>query len=234
MDLTIDSKPYTGLQIGTVATHPDYRNQGLSKKLLEHAIAHFSSKIDFVFLFANEQAVGFYKKLGFSPAQETQYLLTCSAENKKSYYSNLKQLELNEQTSAIQHIYTLLSQRSLISNQFDSSTANPLRYFYLSMYYQHAIWWDECHNLLIVAEPEGSTLVVYDIIGLEYPADYLTHLNWPGITTLDIRFTPDRFIGDFTTKANFDEGLMLMLNQTSESLCTAFKSRFKVPALIHT
>ncbi|WP_346401773.1 GNAT family N-acetyltransferase, partial [Listeria monocytogenes] len=38
MNLIYQGEDYRALQIGTVMTHPDYRGQGLAKKLLEHVI----------------------------------------------------------------------------------------------------------------------------------------------------------------------------------------------------
>lgn len=47
-------------------THPDYRGQGLAKKLLEHVIAKYEDQYDFLYLFANDTVLDFYPKFDLS------------------------------------------------------------------------------------------------------------------------------------------------------------------------
>lgn len=41
-------------------THPDYRNQGLAAKLLNHIIGKYEKEYDYIYLFANETVLDFY------------------------------------------------------------------------------------------------------------------------------------------------------------------------------
>jgi len=58
------------IQIGTVMTDPEYRNQGLSRKLLETIFEEYDSKVDGYFLFANDTVLEFYPKFGFTKYDE--------------------------------------------------------------------------------------------------------------------------------------------------------------------
>lgn len=58
------------IQLGTVMTHPDYRGRGLSRWLMEYALAQWQGRCDGIYLFANDGVLDFYPKFGFRPAQE--------------------------------------------------------------------------------------------------------------------------------------------------------------------
>lgn len=56
-------------QIGTVMSHPDYRNIGLNSFLM-HTALEKTKNLDGTFLFSNAECVGYYKKFGFVPGSE--------------------------------------------------------------------------------------------------------------------------------------------------------------------
>ena len=53
------------IQLGTIMTDKNYRNQGLSKYLMNIVLKEFSEKNDEVYLFANDSVLYFYPKFGF-------------------------------------------------------------------------------------------------------------------------------------------------------------------------
>lgn len=63
------------LQIGTVMTSKEYRNQGLAKKLMQSVLEEYSDKCQGIYLFGNLSALGFYDKLGFKRVMEYRYTL---------------------------------------------------------------------------------------------------------------------------------------------------------------
>lgn len=88
MDLIYQGKDYKALQIGTVMTHPDYRGQGLSKKLLDYVIAKYEHEYDFLYLFANDSVLEFYPKFGFERVEESSF--TVDASDLKTRESTIK------------------------------------------------------------------------------------------------------------------------------------------------
>lgn len=54
------------IQIGTVMTDEVHRNKGLARRLIEYVVAEYKDKCDGIYLFANLEALGFYRKTGFS------------------------------------------------------------------------------------------------------------------------------------------------------------------------
>ena len=59
------------IQIGTVMTAKEYRNQGLARKLMEHVLEEYEDKCDGIYLFGDLGALDFYRKLGFE--EKIQY-----------------------------------------------------------------------------------------------------------------------------------------------------------------
>lgn len=66
MTIIVNGKEYKAIQIGTVMTHPNYRNKGLARKLMDHIIDIYQDQYEFIYLFANESVLDFYPKFGFS------------------------------------------------------------------------------------------------------------------------------------------------------------------------
>lgn len=75
MSLLVAGRRLAGLQLGTVATLPECRGQGLSRRLIEHVLALHEAQVGFVFLFANESVVDFYPRLGFRRVREHTFRL---------------------------------------------------------------------------------------------------------------------------------------------------------------
>lgn len=63
------------IQLGTVMTAWQYRNQGCASALVHEALAEVEPASDGVYLFANLDALEFYNKLGFRPVTEYRYTL---------------------------------------------------------------------------------------------------------------------------------------------------------------
>lgn len=64
------------LQIGTVMTNEKYRYQGLSRKLIKTVLGDWKSKVDAIYLFANDSVLDFYPKFDFIEAKEYQRQIT--------------------------------------------------------------------------------------------------------------------------------------------------------------
>ncbi|KTC66263.1 Predicted acetyltransferase involved in intracellular survival and related acetyltransferases (plasmid) [Legionella adelaidensis] len=73
MEFNIFGHRQKAIQIGTVMTDEAYRNQGLSKSLMEKVFEDWKEKTHLIYLFANSTVWGFYPKLGFKSVKEYQY-----------------------------------------------------------------------------------------------------------------------------------------------------------------
>lgn len=73
------------IQIGGVCTFEEYRNQGLSRYIMEAIIEEYKEKCDSLFLMANDSVLEFYPKFGFEKSIEYQYV-TYSKEVSNTYH----------------------------------------------------------------------------------------------------------------------------------------------------
>lgn len=67
------------IQIGTVMTHPDYRGQGLMRRIMESILEDWKERCDGIYLYANDSVVDFYPKFGFEKAQEYCYSIEAAS-----------------------------------------------------------------------------------------------------------------------------------------------------------
>ncbi|MEE4566991.1 GNAT family N-acetyltransferase [Paenibacillus polymyxa] len=73
MDFDVSGEKKKYIQIGTVMTDANYRNQGLSRFLVEQALKDWHGNCDGIYLFGNDSVKDFYPKFGFASATEYQY-----------------------------------------------------------------------------------------------------------------------------------------------------------------
>ena len=74
MDIVISNKKYRGIQIGAVGTLLEYRNKGLSRKLMNYVLDKYKNEVDLFFLFANETVMDFYPKFEFRRVLESIFI----------------------------------------------------------------------------------------------------------------------------------------------------------------
>lgn len=86
IDFFVMGEKRTYLQIGTVMTDKEYRNQGLSRFLMEKVLEEWRGRCDLIYLFANDSVLDFYPKFGFDSAQEYQYSKEIYSESVTSDY----------------------------------------------------------------------------------------------------------------------------------------------------
>ena len=79
-DMMYDGEIKKFIQLGTVMTAKEFRNQGLIRQIMREIEADYKDKVDGMYLFANDSVLDFYPKFGFKESREYQYgkSLLCS------------------------------------------------------------------------------------------------------------------------------------------------------------
>ena len=85
----IDGEKKHFIQIGGVCTYEEYRNQGLSRCIMEEIIEEYKNQCDGIFLMANDSVLEFYPKFGFEKSEEHQYVTYCKEVNHKYHVRKL-------------------------------------------------------------------------------------------------------------------------------------------------
>ncbi|WP_048627358.1 GNAT family N-acetyltransferase [Listeria ivanovii] len=191
MDLTYQGENYRALQIGTVMTHPDYRNQGLAQKLINHVISKYEAEYDFFYLFANDSVVEFYPKFGFERVEESSF--TVDATSLKKQPSQIKKLNPASK-SDFQLISRIVSNRASLSTVLDVRNSEDLLMFYVLIALKSAVYYLEELDTIVLFEQEETDLYVLDIISTKKVnvVEVLQRLVTKEIDTIHLSFTPEK------------------------------------------
>ncbi len=144
------------IQIGTVMTDSDYRNQGLSRYLIERILSEWKESCDTMYLFANDSVLDFYPKFGFVKAVEYQ----CSSPITPTK-GRVRKLNMS-----------LASDREFLKRYYSKS--NPysalaikdnyeLLMFYCTSLMKDCVYFLEDFDAVIIASNKNEILTCYDI-----------------------------------------------------------------------
>ncbi|MBC1422056.1 GNAT family N-acetyltransferase [Listeria seeligeri] len=191
MDLIYQGNDYRALQIGTVMTHPDYRNQGLAQELINHVISKYEQDYDFFYLFANDTVLDFYPKFGFERVEESSFTVDATSLKKRNY--KIKKLSPDDELD-FQLISRIVSNRVPLSSILDVKNSEDLLMFYLLIALRDAIYYIEELDAIVLYEQEEEDLYVLDIISTKKLdiVEVLGFLANKEIETIHVSFTPEK------------------------------------------
>ncbi len=162
MTVLIDGKEYKGLQVGTVMTHPEYRHQGLSKKLIDHIIDKYEDNCDFIYLFANETVLDFYPKFGFTRVPESNYFLNVNDLTEKPK-KDIRKLD-TENTNDFSLVKLYSKERMPVSSVLSVKNNEHLLMFYFLLAFPDSIYFLEEEETIVLFEEENEVLHLFDVI----------------------------------------------------------------------
>jgi GNAT superfamily N-acetyltransferase len=207
MTILSNGKEYKAIQIGTVMTHPDYRNQGLSGKLMNHIMEKYEKESDFIFLFANKSVLDFYPKFGFEKVQESSFSLSISDVKKQQQTksSTLRRLNI-ESTMDLQLLENFATERRPVSALLGVKNNEHLLMFYFILVFNDAIYYIEEEDVIVLFKHEDSHLHIFDIVSKKRVDidTILNHIISTETETINFYFTPDYDGKKFNTEVITD------------------------------
>ncbi|MBM7693874.1 GNAT superfamily N-acetyltransferase [Peribacillus deserti] len=215
IDLILHKEHKRGIQIGTVMTHLDYRGQGLSKRLMNKVLEDFAD-YDFIYLFANQSVLNFYPKFGFMPMKEVQYFL--DFENDPAVSAPFRKLDVRHPAD-LSFIFEFASIRIPISRKFGTVNVQELLMFYCMYVFRDDIYFFEEDRVLVIAQNEGHTLHVFDIISVEELdiKKIIYSLTLPASNRIVFHFTPD-YAGIRFKKELLEDTNVLFVRSNNQSV----------------
>ncbi|HWI48144.1 MAG TPA: GNAT family N-acetyltransferase [Rummeliibacillus sp.] len=164
MTIVSNGKEYHAIQVGTVMTHPDYRNQGLSKKLMDHIIEQYEKEYDFIYLFANDSVLDFYPKFGFKRVSESRFSLDISDLRRQPAQSiTLRRLNTDNKED-YQIIESLATKRIPVSSILGVKNNEHLLMFYFILVFNDAVHYIEEEDVIVIFRQEDTQLHIFDIV----------------------------------------------------------------------
>lgn len=146
------------IQIGTVMTDEAYRNKGLARRLIEYVVERYRDECDGIYLFANLDALDFYRKCGFAKATEYKYYTDMKPD--KSNGSRFVPVDPSDE--AMKQKYMDAVRNCAVNSSFEQTNKFGLQLFYTAgmdnVYYADDI------DCFIVAESDSAILDLQSVI----------------------------------------------------------------------
>lgn len=229
MSIVINGKMCEGIQIGTVMTDENYRNQGLAKQLMQHIMKEYENTCDFMYLFANDTVLDFYPKFGFTRLNESEFSLDLAKSSiQMNKDAKVKRLTIEIDLALLEKF---AKNRHVNSTILDVENNESLLMFYFTLAFREAIFYVENLETIVLMEEEEDTLHIFDIISLNVQNIEAVLASIVKETTKKVvfNFTPDFTIEGMTATImpNDDDALFVL---TKKSL---LKGNFMFPLTSH-
>lgn len=157
MEFAIEGKPVNAIQLGTVMTDPDFRNQGLSKALMECVLNDLRQKQQLIYLYANDSVTEFYPRFGFAKAKEYNYSGMFSKDDRHSFY------KLNIGKTKDRDIIMRLTSNTIPVSRISMVNNLELLMFYLISFMSDNIYYSKKLDLVAVVEFEDQDMRLIDV-----------------------------------------------------------------------
>ena len=204
-------------------TDEKYRNQGFSRTLMEKILSEYSDR-DGIFLYANDEVLGFYPKFGFKKTDEFRFRTTVSTDRPAC----IQQIPMNSKSDHLDFlkIKSALSERSSVKTDTDD-----LLMFYLTQFMQECVYKIEGLNCCVIAEKDEDTLTVYDVFSDE-PVDpsEICEAFGSEIKNAEFAFIPENTSGLEKYLYKEDDTTFFVLGDT---LINDLPDILSFPALVH-
>lgn len=173
------------IQIGTVMTDSDYRNQGLSRYLIERILSEWKETCDTMYLFANDSVLDFYPKFGFVKAVEYQCSSPITPTKgcvRKLDMSHASDREFLKRYYSKSNPYSALA----IKDNYE------LLMFYCTSLMKDCVYFLEDFDAVIIASNKNEILTCYDIFsdGNHALIEMVSRVAESQIRTVVFGFTP--------------------------------------------
>lgn len=199
IELLVDKRPHLAYQVGTVATLPEYRGQGLCRHLLERIMEKRGDRP--VFLFANESVLDLYPKFGLypGPGQSTPF----------SRAKPGRRVEWASVTLEDPDVARLVRERTVFSPSFDAHA--PAITLHHLQTLKDLLYLSPDRQTLLVAECRGAVMDVFGMFSSKEsdPEWLLEQLSWPGAERVRYHFEPDGFGLPIEREAALDADLFI-------------------------
>lgn len=160
MSLVIDGRPIKGIQIGAVATAPEYRRQGLSRVLMEHVLHKYRASVELVFLFANDSVLEFYPRFGFEKHEEVIFI-SDSIPPAATFCARRLDMGLEADFALVKQ---KLLDRQALTEIFGAKDYDFITFWHILNIYSGDLLYLEKDDVIFIARQEGKALHIFDII----------------------------------------------------------------------
>ena len=192
MNLTVRGHEVKAVQIGTVATLPEYRRRGLVRRLMEQVDAHWRGRRELFFLFANDNVLDFYTRFGFRPVTQREYTSPAPVFT-GTQSTSTRLLDLGREDD-LGLFVSLAQRRAPVSNTLGVHRQSWLVLFHAACVHANQILYIEPLDVIVLSRIDETELCLYDVIGAHVPSlrELYPFVGAPHVERVWYGFTPDR------------------------------------------
>jgi predicted N-acetyltransferase YhbS len=190
INLIVEGEPVAAVQIGTVATLPEFRGQGLIRSLFKKALAHWEATHPLTFLFANESTADFYQRFGFRRATEHWFAAPVPRFSPPKNPARRLSLRTKEHRDLL---HDFADARAPVSQKLGVVNDAWLLLFHAAVAYPKHLRYIEALNVVVISTVRDSTLRLVDVIGETIPplCEIYPYVGSSEIEAIEFGFTPD-------------------------------------------
>lgn len=214
------------IQLGTVMTDTEYRNQGISRYLLEEVLKDWRGQCDAMFLFANKNVLDFYPKFGFEKEKQYRFCTPMDRPLEAGIKLHMDSARDRELLKTYYEKTNPFSRMQVIHNY-------GLLMFYCMSPLKDCVFYSRQHDAVVIAEQDGEHFVCYDVYcdGGRKLQDVLSSVAAAGTKTVNLGFAPMDREG-FEPELVVDEEDTLFVLRGGENIFRNEKMLF--PLISHT
>ncbi len=208
MNFNQNGRAVSYIQIGTVMTDKEYRNQGLARRLIEQVIEEYKDKCDGIYLFGNLSAVGFYNKTGFKESVQYSYSLKKDEllklkEQSQSKSQDERFVKVDQADLSIKEKYMDYVRNSAVNSALEQSNKFGLQMFYTAN--MKNVYYSKDLDCFIVLCKSGDAIELTSVIAREQiPLDKVISQIKLDYKELKLGFAPSRDAMEMFDISEFD------------------------------
>ena len=228
MTVLLDGKPVSAAQIGAVGTIPDYRGQGLSRRMMDYVIDKYRDEVDLLFLFANETVIDFYPQFGFTKHHESVFIAT--SDIPKPHYA-ARRMDVHK-SSDMALVEYRLKKRSDLTHRFGARDYAGVTLWHILNIHPERVLYVEDEGIIVIANEKDNCLHVWDVISTRpfKPEVVLPKIiKSDTITSGSFYFSPDVTGFSYDATEIIDDSPLFTLGEFPTS-----ETPFKFPATAQT
>jgi len=199
----INGKRQVAYMIQTVCTLPDYRRQGLIRRLFQHVDEYINAQNGVAFLLANRNLEDFYRQFGFTPVQFASHFEEVPPDVPiRSDGTTKVNLQNPDERKRFREY---IRQRGSVSDVYGDIEQDWLFLWYCDHFFGNDIYYILELDVYTVCKSTGECLEIFDVVGQTIPKieALYSNIGTDSIQKIKYYFTPDKTGSSY--KAVIDE-----------------------------
>lgn len=208
MRYVINGEARNGYQLGAVATHPDHRNRGLTRLLMEKVLSELDAPDQPVILFANPSVLDLYPRFGFRTLAQTGFIGHFDLHPAETLAPRLDLASPTDRAWLADHC----ARAGAIGQRFAARDYYPPLLFHLTRQ-PRIVFRLDSFGAVVIAQQYGERLLIEDLLATRpfTLTDALPHVCVQPVRTIEFGFHPEAWWPDAESQAFDGDGSTLFV-----------------------